>query len=308
VNRKAAMSNAPFARNVAAIATPFQPDLTIDLGLLIAHARWLFDHGCDGLVLFGTTGEAVSLTAAERKRSLEALIAADIPAEKIVVGTGCCAVADAVDLSRHAADVGAAGVLVLPPYFYKGVGDDGVARYYEGLIGGCGASLPPLYLYHIPQLSGVSVSPDLLGRLIDRHGDKIRGYKDSSGNWSNTESILSRFPELDVYVGSETLLLEAMRAGGAGCISASVNVQPNVVRAAIDAWRSSDAERLSSRANAVRRALEKSGLLIPAVKAVLARIHGNYSWAITRPPLEPLPGLGAEMLIADLQACGLGKL
>src|ERR1700722_15289333 len=195
------MSNAPFARNIAAIATPFHADLGVDFEQLIAHARWLFDHGCDGLVLFGTTGEAVSLTASERKRTLEALVAAGISADKIVVGTGCCAVADAIDLTRHAADAGAAGALVLPPYFYKSVSEDGLARYYDLIISGCGTSLPPIYLYHIPQLAGAGISPDLVAKLVDRHGDQIRGYKDSSGDWSNTGAILARFPALDVYVG-----------------------------------------------------------------------------------------------------------
>ena len=302
------MTNSPFARAIAAIATPFDADLGIDFDRLAAHGRWLFERGCDGLVLFGTTGEAASLSSAERQSALERLVAAGISADRIVVGTGCCAIPDTVELTRHAAVTGCAGALVLPPFFYKGVSDEGVARYYDCVIAKCGTSLPPLYLYHIPQTAGVGVAPGVVERLVARHGPKIRGYKDSSGNWSNTASILERFPQLDVYVGSEALLVETLRAGGAGCISASVNVQPSAVRAVLDGWRSREADALQAVASAVRRALEKSGPLVSAVKAVLAAIHRHDGWTTTRPPLEAIGQAERENLFAELRGVGLEGL
>jgi 4-hydroxy-tetrahydrodipicolinate synthase len=302
------MSTSPFARAIAAIATPFRADFSVDFDSLIAHAQWLFENGCDGLVLFGTTGEAVSLTVAERKVTLEKLVAGGIGAGKVVVGTGCCAVDDAVSLTRHAAAQGVAGVLVLPPYFYKGVRDEGLARYYDGLIAGCGDELPPLYLYHIPQVAGVGVSPALLDVLVENYGSKIRGYKDSSGDWTNSARILARFPSLDLYVGSESLLLNALRAGGRGLISAGTNVQPARVRKAIECWSSNEAEASWAASDAVRKALEKTGPLVPAVKAILARIHGHAGWAETRPPLVPLATEEADKLIAELRALGLEGL
>lgn len=299
------MSNTPFARVIAAIATPFRSDFGIDFARLGAHARWLLDNGCDGLVLFGTTGEAASLTIEERKLALEMLVAAGIGAEKIVVGTGCCAIADTVELTKHAGSVRVAGALILPPYFYKGISDAGIGRTYDHIFAACGALLPPVYLYHIPQVAGAGVGPDLLGRLIDRHGGAIRGYKDSSGKWDNTRTVLARYPGIDVYVGSETLLVETLRAGGAGCISASVNVQPAAVRAMVESWRSGQADIGQTRATAIRQMLEKSGPLIPAVKAVLGRIHDHDGWAFVRPPLEPLPRLACESLFAELRTLGL---
>jgi len=299
------VSRTPFAHIIAAIATPFRADLGVDNERLTAHARWLFDHGCDGLVLFGTTGEAVSLTLDERKRTLESLVASGIAANRIVVGTGCCATADTVELTSHAGDAGAAGALILPPYFYKGVGDEGIAQAFDRIVTGCGASSPPLYLYHIPQVAGAGISPDLVARLIETHGGKIRGYKDSSGNWSNTQSILARFPALEVYAGSEVFLLDTLRGGGAGCISAGVNVQPSAVRDVMDNQRSCNADISQAAATAVRMALEKSGPLIAATKAVLSRIHRHEGWTTTRPPLVTLPDTAAERLLVELRALGL---
>jgi 4-hydroxy-tetrahydrodipicolinate synthase len=299
------MPNAPFARVIAAIATPFCTDLAIDVERMIAHATWLFDHGCDGLVLFGTTGEAASLTLDERKRTFDVLIASGIAANRIVVGTGCCAIADTVELTRHAGAAGAAGALVLPPYFYKGVSNEGIVRTFDYIVAGCGPSLPPLYLYHIPQLAGAGFSPELVGKLIDTHGARIRGYKDSSGNWDNTQTILSRFPALEVYVGSEALLLETLRAGGAGCISGSVNVQPAPVRDVLDNFQSANADTLQAAASAVRTALEKAGPFVAVIKAVLCRIHHYDGWAVTRPPLDALRNAPAESLLSELRARGL---
>ena len=237
----------PFARVLPAIATPFRPDgLAVDLGLLVAHARWLLANGCDGIVLFGTTGEAASLTVGERKETLEGFLASDIDGARVLVGTGCCAIADTVELTRHAARLGCAGALMLPPFFYKNVSAAGTLRAYDMAIESCGADVPPIYLYHIPQVSGVPVGPDLVAKLIAHHGDRIRGYKDSSGQWANTAEIISRFPHLHTYVGSESVLLENLRAGGAGCISASANVQPQGMKCILDNWKNENAGQLQA--------------------------------------------------------------
>ena len=298
----------PFARVIAAMATPFDRDLNVDSERLSAHARWLLGNGCDGLLLFGTTGEAASLSVRERKQALDSLLGAGIPAEALLVGTGCCALADTVELTRHAGGAGCAGALIVPPFYYKGVGDEGLARVYDRVVAECGSSLPPVYLYHIPQVSGVGISPALVGTLLERHGERIRGYKDSSGNWNNTAELLARFPLFHVYVGSENLLAENLRAGGAGCISAGINVQPSAVRRLADGMAGDNAAELHAAANAVRLALEKTGPLIPAVKAVLSMIHRHEGWAVPRPPLEAMGAARREALVSELRARGVAGL
>ena len=298
-----------FAHVLPAMTTPFKPgSLEVDTGLLAKHARWLLANGCDGLVLFGTTGEAASLSVAERKSTLEKLLEADIDAGKVLVGTGCCAAADTVELTRHAARLKCAGVLFLPPFFYKGVSDVGTALAYDMAIAGCGSEIPPVYLYNIPQVSGVPIGSDLVAQLIDRHGDLIRGYKDSSGQWANTAEILSRFPQLHMYVGSEQLLLANLRAGGVGCISASANVQPAGLRRIFEGWRGPSADGLQASATEVRLALEKPGPLLPATKAMVGEIHGEPAWFMTRPPLVPLAEPARAALREKLRALGVEGL
>ena len=298
-----------FAHILPAMTTPFNPGtLEVDSGLLATHARWLLANGCDGLVLFGTTGEAASLTVAERKSTLEKLLEAGIDAAKVLVGTGCCAVSDTVELTRHAARLKCAGVLLLPPFFYKGVSDAGTALAYDRTIAGCGSDVPPVYLYNIPQVSGVTVGPDLVAQLIERHGALIRGYKDSSGQWSNTAEILTRFPQLHMYVGSEQLLLANLRAGGVGCISASANVQPMGLRQIYEGWRGPDADALQAGATEVRLALEKPGPLLAATKAMVGEIHGAPAWNLPRPPLLALAQPERAALRENLRALGVEGL
>lgn len=303
------MPSEAFAHVLPAMTTPFKPgNLEVDTVLLAAHAKWLLAHGCDGLVLFGTTGEAASLTVAEREAALESLLEAGIDAGKILVGTGCCANGDTVELTRHAARLECAGVLLLPPFFYKGLSDAGTARAYDMTIAGCGSQLLPIYLYHIPQVSGVSIGPDLVGQLIERHGDLIRGYKDSSGQWANTAEIISRYPQLHMYVGSEQLLLDNLRAGGVGCISASANVQPMGLRQIYDNWRGPNADALQASATEVRLAFEKPGPLLPSTKAMVGELHGEPTWFLPRPPLMPLTDQVRASLRQKLHSLGVEGL
>ena len=303
------MTTEAFAHVLPAMTTPFKPGtFEVDTKLLAAHAEWLLAHGCDGVVLFGTTGEAASLSVAERKATLESLLEAGIDASKVLVGTGCCATADTVELMRHVERHECAGVLLLPPFFFKGVSDAGTARAYDLAIAGCGSHVPAIYLYHIPQISGVSIGPDLVAQLIDRHGDRIRGYKDSSGQWANTAEILSRFPQLHMYVGSEQLLLENLRSGGVGCISASANVQPMGLRQIYENSRGPNADALQANATEVRLALETPGPLLAATKAMVGEIHGEPAWFTPRPPLMPLAEPARAALRKKLRALGVEGL
>ena len=308
------MSNVPipvaaFAHVNAAIATPFRPDdLSVDFDLLVKHAHWLLAHGCDGLVLFGTTGEAASLSMPERLAILEQLLRSGIDPRRVLVGTSACAVADVAELTRRSAELGCAGALIMPPFFFKGVSNEGVVRFYGEVFAACGAALPPVYLYHIPQNSGVAVGPELVALLLERFGTQIRGYKDSSGQWANTAQIRTRFPALETFVGSEALLLANLRAGGAGCISASVNVQPQAAQALYAGWHGGLADSLQEAATAVRRALEGAGPIITSTKAAIAALQRAAAWALPRPPLMALSQPQREALEARLRELALAGL
>ena len=309
MNQTTAADTPAFAHVTAAIATPFRPaDLSVDLELLERHARWLLSNGCDGLVLFGTTGESASLSLAERRAALEHVLRSGIEPHQVLVGTSACAMTEVVELTRRCAQLGCAGALIMPPFFFKGITVDGTLSFYAEVFARCGAELPPIYLYHIPQASGVAVGPELVGRLIERFGTTIRGYKDSSGDWTNTEQIRARFPKLETFVGSEALLLANLNAGGAGCISASVNVQPLATRELYDHWRSSQADSLQESVSRLRKTLERAGPLIASTKAAIAALHHEPAWANPRPPLialSPSEQRALESQLRELRLAGL---
>ena len=196
------------------VLTPLDGDLRPDPARFVAHARWLLEEGCHGLVVFGTTGEANSFSVEERSDLLETALGAGLPRERILVGTGCCALTDSVRLTRHALALGVAGVLMLPPFYYKDCPDEALFASFDEVIQRVGTDRFQLYLYHFPRLSGVPITPGLIERLLRRYPDTVKGVKDSSGDWSNTEMLIERFPELAIFPGAETLLLPGLEAGG----------------------------------------------------------------------------------------------
>ena len=221
---------------IAPNLTPFNADLTIAEDLYLDHAAWLIDQGCAGLAPFGTTGEALSIGIDERLALLEKLCARVDPA-RIIPGTGLTSLPDTVRLTRHAVDMGCAGAMTLPPFYFKGVPDDGLYDYFAWLIREVDRPALKVYLYHIPQVAGVGIPPAVAARLHADFPDVVVGIKDSSGDWSNTEKLLA-IPDLIVYPAQETTLVEGDRLGAAGCISATANLNPaNIARliASIDA-------------------------------------------------------------------------
>jgi 4-hydroxy-tetrahydrodipicolinate synthase len=267
--------------------TPFASDLSLDTKRFVAQAKALIDAGAHGLAPFGTTSEANSLTLAERMTALEALIDNRIAPGQLIPGTGCCAVADTITLSEHATRLGCRGVLMLPPFYYKGVDDKGVFDAFAQVIDAVGPDLR-VYLYHIPQMSGVPITLPLIEMLIAKYGKQIAGLKDSSGNWDNTASVIAAFPQIDTYSASESLIPENVAAGGAGCISASSNVNPRGIRALIDGLDGPDHAAFHQQVSAVRRIFE--GLpLIPSIKAAVAAQHGDAAYDRVRPPLVTCP-------------------
>ena len=262
--------------------TPFASNLSVDTTRFVAQAKSLIASGAHGLAPFGSTSEANSLSIAERMAALEALNNGGIEPAQMIPGTGCCAAADTIKLSAHATKLGCRGVLMLPPFFYKGVGDEGVFDAYKQVIEAVGPQLR-VYLYHIPQMSGVEITLPLIDRLLSRFGDQIAGLKDSSGNWENTANVIAAFPEIDTYSASETMIPENVAAGGAGCISASSNMNPRGIRALIDGLNGPDHDALHFQVSCVRKIFE-SVPLIPAIKSAVAMQNGDDNFARVRPP------------------------
>ena len=286
------------------VVTPFRKDLSPDAERLIAHCRWLLSQNC-GLAVFGTNSEANSLSANERIALLDALLAADVDASRMMPGTGCCALTDTVRLTEHAVKAGCAGVLMLPPFYYKDVSEDGLYRNFAEVVERVGDARLRIYLYHIPPVAVVGITTDLVERLLKKYPTAIAGMKDSSGDWNNTKTMLDAFAKsgFDVFAGSESFLLANMRNGGAGCISATANVNPAAIDKLYREWKKPDADQQQEALNAVRKAVGQY-IVIPALKAVVAHYSNDPEWATVRPPLTELTAAQAKNVIEGLKKLG----
>ncbi|MCH8953212.1 MAG: dihydrodipicolinate synthase family protein [Proteobacteria bacterium] len=276
----------PLRGVIAPTLTPFNDDLTIAEDLYLAHARRCLADGCVGLAPFGTTSEAQSVGIEERMEMLEALAAAGIAPSKLIPGTGLTSLPDTLRLTRHAVGLGCAGVLVLPPFYYKDVPDDGLYDYYRRLIDGVGDARLRIYLYHIPQVAGVGLPVALVRRLHADFPNTIVGIKDSSGDWENTAALLA-IDGLVVYPGSELPLMAALELGAMGSISATANINAAGIAEVIRLFDSGDRTAAAARHETVRKfRLTVQGYApIPVMKRMMALASGDRRWANTRPPL-----------------------
>ena len=299
------MDQPPRLRGVLApVVTPFTHDLCPDPERFIAHCRWLLSQHC-GLAVFGTNSEANSLSVEERIALLEALLAAGLDPARMMPGTGCCALTDSVRLTDHAVKAGCAGVLMLPPFYYKDVTDDGLYRHFAEVVERVGDARLRIYLYHIPPVAVVGITPTLVERLLKRYPSAIAGMKDSSGDWSNTKTMLDAFAAsgFDVFPGSESFLLAGMRHGAAGCISATANVNPGAIDRLYREWRGADADRQQEALNVVRKTVGQY-VMIPGLKQVIAHYAHDPAWVTVRPPLTELTAAQAQQVLAELQQLG----
>lgn len=297
----------------AAALTPLTSSLEPDREPYIAHAQWLLDHGCDGVAILGSTGEANSLTL-DQRLDVIGFVGDDLPAEKLLVGTGACSVADAITLTGAAVARGMNNVLVLPPFYYQPVSDAGVFNYYEALIGEIDDPNLRIYLYNFPKMTGFSFSNDLVSRLRDTFGAVIAGIKDSSGDWQHMRDMARSQPGFNVFAGTEAFLLDILREGGVGCVSATANVTCAMSQEVYQAWRSgadaATADALQAHLTATRKALE-SQPAVPALKALLARENQPASarWQYLLPPfvnLAPAEISDLEQHLGDLAFPGPG--
>ncbi len=289
---------------LAPVLTPFRGDLEPDGERLLRHARWLLASGCAALAPFGTTSEANSLSAGERESLLDRLLAGGLDPGRLMPGTGCCALTDTVRLTRHAVRAGCAGVLMLPPFYYKAVTEDGLFRSFAEVIERVGEPRLRVYLYHIPPVSQVPLGPRLVERLLRAYPGTVAGVKDSSGDFESTRALLALSGSgLDVFVGSERFLLANLMQGGVGCITATANVNPAAIDRLYREWRSPGAEALQAGLEALRGAVERFPV-IAALKEILAHHGADPAWRALRPPLSPLSREQAAELLDGLARLG----
>jgi len=283
--------------------TPFTADLRPDADRFFKHCLRMLEDGCHGLVPFGTTGEGTSLSVRERMALLDALVEGGIDAAKIVPGVGSCAMGEVVELSRYAVNMGCAGVLIPPPWFYTDVDDDGLYRWVSVIIEEVADSRLQLLLYHFPQRTGIPLSVEFVRRLTMAYPETIMGLKDSGGDPDYTFNMLEELPDVSLYVGSEKYLAQALAAGAAGCISAMANLNAPALREVIDGWHQTDAHRIQEEVVQVREAVSFFPM-IPALKAAVAQFTEDLAWARPRPPLSPLNGHARRELLTALMAAG----
>jgi 4-hydroxy-tetrahydrodipicolinate synthase len=295
----------PFAGVLVPVLTPFTPAGEPDAGRFVAFCRWILDEGADGLAIFGTTSEANSMSAGERMALLDRLIASGIPAAKLMPGTGACSITEASMLIKHAVGHGCGGVLMLPPFYYKGMTEQGVFDFISAVIDKVTSPALKMYLYHIPPQTMIPFGVELVGRLIKAYRGTVVGLKDSSGDWSNTKALCDAYAAegFAIFPGSEVFLLDGLRAGGVGCITASGNVNVPGIRKVYENWKTPQADQLQADITLVRMTVQKYPM-VPALKRIVAHFHGDAEWANVRPPMERLSDAQSKALIADLEKIG----
>lgn len=283
---------------VAAL-TPLHADLKPDVDMLADHCRNLLAQGAQGLALMGTTGEANSFSADERVELIEGILGKDINPNQIMLGTGCCSYVDTVRLTRHAVAHGIKSILLLPPFYYKQIDDHGLLNYFSRVVDEVGEQELEIYLYHFPKMTGLHFSPSLLEQLLKRYPHNFAGMKDSGGDFNHMKFICDSFPGFKLFAGTEKYLLDVLRLGGAGCISATANVTISKCMDVFDHWQSAQVDMLQSELTAQRNIFE--GLpFIGILKQCMALLSGNPQWLHVRPPNGLVPEIDLRRVIEQM--------
>ena len=288
----------------SAAVTPQRDDLSVDLDKMVAHHKWLLANGCDGIAVLGTTGEANSFSVAERLDVIAAAANAGIAKDKLMIGTGCCALPDTIELTKAALDAGFDQILMLPPFYYKGIGDDGLFACYDQVVQSLGDDRMRIVVYDFPAMTGLEIGTDLLVRLNKAYPKTVVGVKDSSGNWDDMQAVARAIPGFRTFAGTELYLLDTLKEGGAGCITASGNATSHLcqlVYAAHLAGDAAGAEAAQETASAARKMLQAFGF-VPGMKELMAQNTGDTAWRNMRPPIMPLSANGIAALEKACQA------
>ena len=286
----------------AAVSTPVTSDFQPDLPRLISHCRWLLANGCDGLAPLGTTGEANSQSLSDRLNLIAGLADADIPMDRVIVGTGTTSIGDTVRISKAALDAGAARLLMLPPFYYHNASTEGLFSYFASVAERLGSDDPRILLYHIPQMSKVPIALSLARRLREAFPGVFVGVKDSGGDFEYTKSFIDEFDGFEAFSGSEPLAAANLEAGGWGCISATTNVSAPLVAERLRASNSDDMARLDEQIDRVRSIIADVNT-VSATKAVLARLRHDPAWSRTIPPNTDLDSATTDDIMQKLAAC-----
>ncbi|WP_207540286.1 dihydrodipicolinate synthase family protein [Sabulicella rubraurantiaca] len=288
------MKDALYGGINAAVLTALKGDLSPDLDRMAEHAKWLLANGCNGLGVLGTTGEANSFSGSERKAIVEGLIQRGIPAAKMMPGTGVSSITETVELTQHARAQGCRGVLLLPPFYYKGPSDDGLFAHFDEVAKRVGGGIA-LYLYHFPQQSAVPLTLNLIGKLLDAHPGVFKGVKDSSGDYANMKAMIDAFAPrgFEVYSGSDEYVQRILADGGAGCITAASNANCHWGGIVYAKRTGPEADKAQAMLTATRKAATAAPL-IPNLREVIARSRNDDAWRRIRPPHLPLDKAAAD--------------
>ena len=280
-------SNLPRGLFTASL-TPMNDDLSVNYQALIAHINWLLNNGSNGICLLGTTGEANSFTIDERMDVLDEVLDAGIDPHKLLVGTGTCVITDTIILTQHAIAKGVGGVLMLPPFYYKDLSDQGVLDYFKLVIEGVDDKNLKIYLYNFPKMTGVPFTLPLVKKLVQAFPGVIVGMKDSSGDWQGMQAVCDEIPGFQLFTGTEKFLLDTLRAGGAGCISATFNASIKYGASVYNNWQGDEADALQAKLNEIRKEFEIDSF-ISSLKFLFANWFDDPKWLNVRPP-NSLPG------------------
>ena len=281
--------------------TPLEKNLGIDSFRLCEHIKWLLENGCNGVVLFGSTGEAASFSASERMAALDDVLESGVAALRVMVGNGFPSITDTVEVTRHTVEHGCKSVLMVPPYYFKNPTVEGLAESYRYVFDRLGSSDLKVILYHFPKQSAVPITYSLLDLLLDSHPELISGVKDSSGDWTSVEGFIQRYPQISIFPGSDMLLLDGLKIGGAGTITATADVNPAGIRKVYDLWREGqNAEESQESAERIREIVFQYPLA-PALKSIHAYYRSDLEWRRVRPPLVELSDAETSGLINSLK-------
>ena len=289
-------SNLPRGLFTASL-TPMNDDLSVNYQALVKHINWLLDNGSNGICLLGTTGEANSFSIEERMDVLDEVIESDVAPHKLLVGTGTCVISDTIILTQHAISKGVGGVLMLPPFYYKGLSDQGILDYFRLVIEGVEDDNLKIYLYNFPKMTGVPFTLALVKKLTAAFPGVIVGMKDSSGDWQGMQAVCEEIPGFQLFTGTEKFLLDTLKAGGAGCISATFNASIKYGVSVYSNWQSQEADSLQAKLNDIRRRFEVDSF-ISSLKFLFAKWRDEPLWLNVRPP-NSLPNVDTQHYLEE---------